>query len=46
MTDRVAVPPLLIVEDAGEVVMAGGIRMLTVAAVEFAVPAALLAFTQ
>jgi hypothetical protein len=45
-TVNVAVPPLLIVVETGAVVIAGGIRTLMEAAVEFAEPEALVALAQ
>lgn len=45
-TVSVAVPPLLMVEEAGWEVMAGGMRTLTVAVVVSAVPAELVARAQ
>ena len=45
-TVKVAVSPLLIEVETGCVVMAGGMRTVTVAAFELAFPAALLARTQ
>ena len=46
VTVRVVVPPLMMVVEAGCEVMAGGIRMLTVAVVVSAVPAELVARAQ
>ena len=45
-TVKVVVSPLLIETEAGCVVMAGGMRTVTVAVFEFALPAGLLARTQ
>lgn len=45
-TVRVAVPPLLMVVETGWVVIDGGVTIVTVAAFELVLPAALLARAQ